>query len=47
MSDEQRRMKTWLGALPFCLPTPVMAQPPVADMHLHYKWSQQDVTSPA
>jgi predicted TIM-barrel fold metal-dependent hydrolase len=23
------------------------AQQPVADMHLHYKWSQQDVTSPA
>jgi hypothetical protein len=23
------------------------AQAPVADMHLHYKWTQQDVTSPA
>lgn len=30
-----------------CLPLPLMAQRPVADMHLHYKWSQQDVTSPA
>ena len=24
----------------------VSAQLPVADMHLHYKWSQQEVTSP-
>jgi predicted TIM-barrel fold metal-dependent hydrolase len=30
-----------------CLPLPLMAARPVADMHLHYKWSQQDVTSPA
>lgn len=29
------------------LPFSLLAQPPVADMHLHYKWSQQDVTSPA
>jgi hypothetical protein len=25
----------------------LQAQAPVADMHLHYKWSQQEVTSPA
>ena len=25
----------------------LQAQAPVADMHLHYKWTQQDVTSPA
>ncbi|MGD2136883.1 MAG: amidohydrolase family protein [Gammaproteobacteria bacterium] len=31
----------------FCLSLPVMAVPPVADMHLHYKWSQRDVTPPA
>ena len=30
-----------------CLPLSLQAQPPVADMHLHYKWTQQDVTSPA
>ncbi|MGB5259241.1 MAG: hypothetical protein WBO34_01825 [Gammaproteobacteria bacterium] len=29
------------------LPVTLSAQLPVADMHLHYKWSQQDVTSPA
>lgn len=29
------------------LPLPAMAQLPVADIHLHYKWSQQEVTSPA
>jgi predicted TIM-barrel fold metal-dependent hydrolase len=40
-------MKAWLRFLLVCLPLPVMAAPPVADMHLHYKWSQQDVTSPA
>ena len=40
-------MKAWLRILLVCLPLPVMAAPPVADMHLHYKWSQQDVTSPA
>jgi len=30
-----------------CVPSDLQAQPPVADMHLHYKWTQQDVTSPA
>ena len=25
----------------------LLAQTPVADMHLHYKWTQQEVTSPA
>lgn len=29
-----------------CLPLSIAAQP-VADMHLHYKWTQQEVTSPA
>ena len=33
----------WLLCVPFSL----QAQSPVADMHLHYKWTQQDVTSPA
>ncbi|MDH5514352.1 MAG: amidohydrolase [Gammaproteobacteria bacterium] len=28
------------------IPVRVSAQLPVADMHLHYKWSQQEVTSP-
>ena len=28
------------------MPLSLQAQPPVADMHLHYKWTQQDVTSP-
>jgi len=32
----------WLFSVPFSL----QAQSPVADMHLHYKWTQQDVTSP-
>lgn len=32
----------WLTSVPLCL----QAQSPVADMHLHYKWTQQDVTSP-
>jgi hypothetical protein len=40
-------MNAWLRILLACLPLPVMAQQPVADMHLHYKWSQRDVTSPA
>ena len=40
-------MKSWHCLLLACLSLPVMAEPPVADMHLHYKWSQQDVTSPA
>ena len=40
-------MKPWLLILLIWFPLSVMAQPPVADMHLHYKWSQQDVTSPA
>ena len=33
----------WLLCVPFSL----LAQAPVADMHLHYKWTQQEVTSPA
>jgi Amidohydrolase len=40
-------MNTWLRIVLICLPLPVMAVPPVADMHLHYKWSQQEATSPA
>jgi len=32
----------WLLCVPFS-----PAAQPVADMHLHYKWSQQDVTTPA
>ena len=32
----------WLLCVPFSL-----AAQPVADMHLHYKWTQQDVTTPA
>jgi hypothetical protein len=28
-----------------CVSLSLQAQPPVADMHLHYKWTQQDVTS--
>ena len=30
-----------------CMSFSLHAQAPVADMHLHYKWTQQDVTSPA
>ena len=30
-----------------CVSFSLHAQAPVADMHLHYKWTQQDVTSPA
>jgi hypothetical protein len=26
-----------------CVPFGLYAQSPVADMHLHYKWTQQDV----
>ncbi len=33
--------------LMLCMPLPLLAGQPVADMHLHYKWSQQDVTTPA
>ena len=36
------RVLCWLLCLPCCV-----AARPVADMHLHYKWSQQDVTSVA
>ncbi|MEN8207570.1 MAG: amidohydrolase family protein [Pseudomonadota bacterium] len=37
-----RQIFWWL-----CLPLSLQAQPPVADMHLHYKWTQQEVTTPA
>jgi hypothetical protein len=40
-------MKLWSGLLLLCLPGVLSAAPPVADMHLHYKWSQRDVTTPA
>jgi predicted TIM-barrel fold metal-dependent hydrolase len=36
-----------LPALLLVWPLLLSAQPPVADMHLHYKWSQRDVTTPA
>lgn len=39
-------MPVLLLILVLLLPAGLPAQPPVADMHLHYKWSQQDVTSP-
>jgi hypothetical protein len=39
-------MKSLLTVL-LVWPLLVFAQPPVADMHLHYKWSQRDVTTPA
>jgi len=35
-----------LTLLLLCLPLPLPAAQPVADIHLHYKWSQQEVTSP-
>lgn len=35
------------GLLAVCMFCSSLAAPPVADMHLHYKWSQQDVTTPA
>jgi hypothetical protein len=28
------------------VPRPVWCAPPLADVHVHYKWSQEDVTSP-
>ena len=28
------------------VPQAVVGLPPVADVHVHYKWSQEDVTSP-
>jgi len=36
-----------LLAVVLLCPLLLFAQPPVADMHLHYKWSQRDVTTPA
>lgn len=39
-------MAVLLRLLLLCLPLPLSAMQPVADMHLHYKWSQRDVTSP-
>ncbi len=39
-------MPVLLLILVLLLPASVPAQLPVADMHLHYKWSQQDVTAP-
>lgn len=39
-------MPVLLLILVLFLPASVPAQLPVADMHLHYKWSQQDVTAP-
>ena len=40
-------MRRYLLLLFAMVATDLCAQQPVADMHLHYKWSQQDVTSPA
>lgn len=40
----QKMLRIFLAVF---LPLPLMAMPPLADMHLHYKWSQQEVTSPA
>jgi predicted TIM-barrel fold metal-dependent hydrolase len=40
-------MRQGLLLLLVVLATDLNAQQPVADMHLHYKWSQQDVTSAA
>jgi len=39
-------LQSLLGLLAV-IATDLYAQAPVADMHLHYKWSQQDVTSAA
>jgi len=40
------RMKRYiLVVLIACCPAGLLARQPVADMHLHYKWSQQEVTS--
>jgi hypothetical protein len=39
-------MRMLLGMLMWW-PLLLAAQQPVADMHLHYKWSQRDVTTPA
>jgi hypothetical protein len=39
-------MRALLGVM-LLWPLLLFAQQPVADMHLHYKWSQQDVTAPA
>jgi hypothetical protein len=39
-------MPVLLFILLLVLPVTLSAQTPVADMHLHYKWSQQEVTSP-
>ena len=40
-------MLQYLPLLPAILAADLHARDPVADMHLHYKWSQQDVTSAA
>jgi hypothetical protein len=46
MVGETPDMNAWICIVLVCLSLPAMAEPPVADMHLHYKWSQQDVTAP-
>jgi len=43
----EQGMRHYLLLLFAMVATDLCAQQPVADMHLHYKWSQQDVTSPA
>jgi len=44
-----KRIYAWLLVLGLCNSVSVMAasdRPPVADVHIHYKWSQAEVTSP-
>ncbi len=42
-----RRRRRWiLGALLCLSPVALLAAPPLADIHLHWKWNQKEVTSP-
>lgn len=41
------RSRLWRGAgLLLAFPLAAAAAPPLADVHVHYKWNQEDVTSP-
>jgi len=41
-----RRQNSWiLFAAWCCFPLRALCEPPLADVHVHYKWSQEDVTS--
>lgn len=46
MKDILHTVDRLLLAVVLALPLPALCAPPLADVHVHYKWSQEDVTTP-